>query len=475
MTRWREDVTRGSVGHVRLPARRRERRGLVGRLPADAASSRPLRGDVLGGPRGDPSARRRDRDRARGRRLARGRRRGPARLGHEPRVTGSASIELTSYAEVVLAPPAADAAHPAFSNLFVQTELVADLGALLATRRAALAGGDRGLGRPRRRGGRRARRAASSTRPTGPASSAAAATIRTPMSVDRRRPLSNTAGSVLDPIFSLRRRVRLAPARARPAHVLDAGRAVARDRARRWPTSTATPRPSSARSRWPGPRPRSSSTTWASSPTRRTSSSELASRILYSDPSLRAAPDVLATQQRPAASALWAARHLGRPADRAGAHRRAGGSRASSASSCAPTSTGGMKRLAVDLVILNEQAHVLRPGAAGRARGPGADEPVGAAARAQRGPRAASSSCAADLLLADGTRPCRRRRGPCSSSRHGTLAEQVARAERQPSAAAARAARRSGPRRPRRGAARRAPSSSSSTASAASRTGAAST
>ena len=44
-------------------------------------------------------------------------------------------IELTSYAEIVLATPAADAAHPAFSNLFVQTEYVAELGALLATRR----------------------------------------------------------------------------------------------------------------------------------------------------------------------------------------------------------------------------------------------------------------------------------------------------------------------------------------------------
>src|SRR5438105_4500230 len=31
-------------------------------------------------------------------------------------------LDLTSYAEVVLLPPAADAAHPAFSKLFVQTE-----------------------------------------------------------------------------------------------------------------------------------------------------------------------------------------------------------------------------------------------------------------------------------------------------------------------------------------------------------------
>src|SRR6185295_5046907 len=119
-------------------------------------------------------------------------------------------IEVTSYAELVLAPPAADAAHQAFSSLFVQTEWVADLGALLATRRARSAtdpaiwaahivvvegqsgGGvqyetERGRFLGRGRG------------------------IRTPMSVIDGRPLSNTTGSVLDPIFSLRRRVRLAP------------------------------------------------------------------------------------------------------------------------------------------------------------------------------------------------------------------------------------------------------------------------
>ena len=45
------------------------------------------------------------------------------------------TIEVTSYAEVVLAPAAADAAHPAFSNLFVQTELLAESGAILCTRR----------------------------------------------------------------------------------------------------------------------------------------------------------------------------------------------------------------------------------------------------------------------------------------------------------------------------------------------------
>jgi cellobiose phosphorylase len=45
-------------------------------------------------------------------------------------------LELTSYAEVVLAPQASDEVHPAFSNLFVQTELLHARQAILATRRA---------------------------------------------------------------------------------------------------------------------------------------------------------------------------------------------------------------------------------------------------------------------------------------------------------------------------------------------------
>ncbi|MDD5708635.1 MAG: glucoamylase family protein, partial [Kiritimatiellae bacterium] len=45
------------------------------------------------------------------------------------------TLDVTSYAEVVLAPPASDALHPAFSNLFVQTEIVNRLQAILCTRR----------------------------------------------------------------------------------------------------------------------------------------------------------------------------------------------------------------------------------------------------------------------------------------------------------------------------------------------------
>ena len=124
--------------------------------------------------------------------------------------TRTREIELTSYAEIVLAPPATDTAHPAFSNLFVQTEFLPALSALLATRRprshdepqvwaahvvvveGETVGGvqyetDRARFLGRGRG------------------------IRTPMSVIDGRPLSNTVGAVLDPIVSLRRRVRLAP------------------------------------------------------------------------------------------------------------------------------------------------------------------------------------------------------------------------------------------------------------------------
>ncbi|MEO5559764.1 MAG: glucoamylase family protein [Dokdonella sp.] len=45
------------------------------------------------------------------------------------------TLEITSYAEVVLAPAISDDLHPAFSNLFVQTELIKQRDAILCTRR----------------------------------------------------------------------------------------------------------------------------------------------------------------------------------------------------------------------------------------------------------------------------------------------------------------------------------------------------
>jgi cyclic beta-1,2-glucan synthetase len=126
-------------------------------------------------------------------------------LGTRPR-----EIELTSYAELVLAPPAADAAHPAFSKLFVQTEFVPEVGALLATRRrrsalerevwaahlAVLEGESVGQLEHETDRARFLGRGGS---------------VRSPLSVLDGRPLSGTVGCVLDPIFSLRRRVRLPP------------------------------------------------------------------------------------------------------------------------------------------------------------------------------------------------------------------------------------------------------------------------
>ncbi|WP_245622545.1 GH36-type glycosyl hydrolase domain-containing protein [Pseudoxanthomonas dokdonensis] len=119
-------------------------------------------------------------------------------------------IEITTYAEVVLAPAIADELHPAFSNLFVQTEIVAAKQALMCTRRprshdevppwmfhlVAVHDADvqsmsyetdraRFLGRGR--------------------------TPRNPLALDELEALSNTSGSVLDPIVAIRTRIELKP------------------------------------------------------------------------------------------------------------------------------------------------------------------------------------------------------------------------------------------------------------------------
>jgi cellobiose phosphorylase len=62
------------------------------------------------------------------------------RIGITNRSEARKVIDLTSYAEVVLALAAADAAHPAFSNLFVQTEIVREKQAILCNRRSGAAG-----------------------------------------------------------------------------------------------------------------------------------------------------------------------------------------------------------------------------------------------------------------------------------------------------------------------------------------------
>lgn len=121
------------------------------------------------------------------------------------------SIELTTYAEVVLAPAAADVAHPAFGKLFVQTEVVGDPSLILCTRRprsaqdstpfmfhlVAVHGGsatppthetdrERFIGRGR--------------------------SLRAPLALHTPPgPLSGTVGAVLDPVVATRRVVTLEP------------------------------------------------------------------------------------------------------------------------------------------------------------------------------------------------------------------------------------------------------------------------
>ena len=127
-----------------------------------------------------------------------------ANTGHRVR-----EIEITSYSELVLAPPAADAAHQTFLKLFVQTEYVAKLHTLLATRRKrtpdepdiwaaqhavveGIVSGEPEFETDRARFLGRGREA------------------RAPLAVVDGRRLSNTAGTVLDPVFALRYRITVA-------------------------------------------------------------------------------------------------------------------------------------------------------------------------------------------------------------------------------------------------------------------------
>ena len=210
-------------------------------------------------------------------------------------------IEVTSYAEIVLAPAAADAAHPAFSNLFVQTEFVPSGEALLASRRPreheervwaaqvmtvrGEAVGtlqyetDRGRFLGRGRG------------------------IRDPGSIADRRPLSNTAGTVLDPIFSLRRRLVLAPGATARVHLATA---VAGSREKALELAD--------KYRDPAIFDRVSSLAWTQAQVQLhhlgISTDEahlfqrLATRILYADASLRAPAETLVRNHR-GPSALW--------------------------------------------------------------------------------------------------------------------------------------------------------------------------
>jgi cyclic beta-1,2-glucan synthetase len=123
--------------------------------------------------------------------------------------TRARRLDLTSYAEVVLAPGDADLAHPAFSNLFVETQSVPEFDALMAARRPR-SGADRHflihVLSGRGRGGPAMQWETDRARFVG-----RGRTLERPLALEPATSLSNTTGAVLDPIVSLRHALRLAP------------------------------------------------------------------------------------------------------------------------------------------------------------------------------------------------------------------------------------------------------------------------
>ncbi|MGA7761276.1 MAG: hypothetical protein WCA59_05980, partial [Candidatus Binataceae bacterium] len=294
--------------------------------------------------------------------------------------TRAREIELTSYAEIVLAPDAADAAHPAFSKMFVQTEFEVNAGALLATRRPRSAAdaqpwaahlavvegestGDLQFEADRARFLGRGR------------------AIRTPVSAIDGQPLSNTVGTVLDPIFSLRRRVRIAAgATARIAFwtMIAPTRAEALDLADKHHEPTAFER--------------AVTLAWTQAQVQLhhlgVGAEEahlfqrLANRVLYSDPTLRPAPDVLGRSEG-GQSKLWVNGISGDlPIVLVRIDEAADRSRAGACPRILADET--LRRRSRD----HERAGcVLRSGSAGRAGGSGTCEPGAAISRPARRPR----------------------------------------------------------------------------------------
>ncbi|HTG87872.1 MAG TPA: glucoamylase family protein, partial [Pyrinomonadaceae bacterium] len=212
-------------------------------------------------------------------------------------------IELTSYAEVVLASPNADNAHQAFSNLFIETEFVHGENAILARRRqrssedrpiwgihvvvvegetvgAVQYETDRGrfLGRGR--------------------------TAGNPIAVMEDRPLSNTTGAVLDPVFSLRRRVRI-PANQTVRCSFSTAVARSREEALALADKYHDPNIFERELRLAWTKAQVEMTHLGIDSEEAHLFQRLAARIIFSDPSLRPRPHVLALNTK-SQSSLWA-------------------------------------------------------------------------------------------------------------------------------------------------------------------------
>ena len=130
------------------------------------------------------------------------------------------TIEVTSYTEVVLANAAADVLHPAFSKLFVQTEIVERPAAVLCTRRPRSPDeatpwmfqlmAVHGVRAP----GGVAKVSAISHETDRARFIGRGNTLQSPQALGTAGPLTNSAGSVLDPIAASRCVITLAPDQA---------------------------------------------------------------------------------------------------------------------------------------------------------------------------------------------------------------------------------------------------------------------
>lgn len=211
-------------------------------------------------------------------------------------------IELTSYSEIVLAPPAADAAHPAFSNLFVETEFFAAENALLAHRRQRSAADEPVWG---------VHVVATSGETIGVIQYETdrarfvgrGHTPADPIAVMEDRPLSNTTGAVLDPVFSLRCRMRLMPnetAQVSFATAVAHSREEATSLADKYHDPNIFER--EARLAWTRAQVEMSHLNIDAAEAHLFQ--RIGGRVLYSDPSLRPSPHVLALNTQ-AQSNLW--------------------------------------------------------------------------------------------------------------------------------------------------------------------------
>jgi len=113
-------------------------------------------------------------------------------------------LDVTSYAELVLAQQSTDQAHPAFSKMFVVTDYLPELGVIIATRRR------RSSSDPEIWAAHIAVVEGPETGPIQIETDRAkfigrARSLKDPVMAES--PLSGTTGTVLDPIFSIRRRV----------------------------------------------------------------------------------------------------------------------------------------------------------------------------------------------------------------------------------------------------------------------------